>query len=306
MAHAHSILVGIDFSKASEQALGYGVTLAKKLDSDLLLLHAWNPTVWAADPDVPEEAGTWVAEVRRSVRHRLEGWAERAREAGCRVLTLIESGPASRVVTDVALARGVRLAVLGRHGNARLAHVLLGSVSERVVRLGACPVLVVPAEAREGAPRIPERLLVGVDFSRTSRRAFEVARALATDLGARGLLLVHVAPGERELWLENWSEAIHRERLPDDASLLDAWARAARRTGLAIETEVVEGRAEPVLLERARTAGCDWLVLGVRGRTAVAALMGSTTDRILKLADRPILTVPSPVERPAADVERVP
>ncbi len=57
----------------------------------------------------------------------------------------------------------------------------------------------------------------------------------------------------------------------------------------------MEGQAEALLMEAAKRAGCGWIVLGVHGRSALAArLIGSTTDRVLKLADRPVLAVPPP------------
>jgi nucleotide-binding universal stress UspA family protein len=188
--------------------------------------------------------------------------------------------------------------VVGRTGQAGLAHVLLGSVSERVVSLAPCPVLVVPEQAETAEP--PERLLVGVDFSNASRKALDAALRLAGALEAsRGLLLVHAYPGERELWLQNWSELVYRGERPDDRAALEDWARPARTSGLPVESDAVEGQAETLLIEAARRTGCGWIVLGVHGRSGLAArLIGSTTDRVLKLADRPVLAIPPPSAPP--------
>ena len=58
--------------------------------------------------------------------------------------------------------------------------------------------------------------------------------------------------------------------------------------------ECVEGRPETALVEIAKDTHCDWIVVGVQGRTALADLLiGGTTDRVLKLADRPVLAVPA-------------
>lgn len=57
-------------------------------------------------------------------------------------------------------------------------------------------------------------------------------------------------------------------------------------------SRVLEGSVEKALVEAAKTEGRDWWVLGLQRRSALAALLiGSTTNRILKLADRPILVV---------------
>jgi nucleotide-binding universal stress UspA family protein len=188
--------------------------------------------------------------------------------------------------------------VVGRKGHAGLAHVLLGSVSERVVSLAPCPVLVVPEETETAGP--PQRLLVGIDFSNASRKALDAALRLGSALEAsRGLLLVHAYPGERELWLQNWSELVYRGKRRDDRAALENWAEPARKSGLSVEAEAMEGQAETLLIEAARRAGCGWIVLGVHGRSALAArLIGTTTDRVLKLADRPVLAVPPPAASP--------
>lgn len=292
MERGRTILAAVDFSAAAERAFERGVALAAKLDAELVLVHAWNPTSWLAEPDLAEAGQTWLDSAREFAERQLETWAERGRQAGCRVRTRIELGVPSRVLADLALSLGVDLVVVGRRGRARLAHVIVGSVSERIVRLGACPVLVVPEEAPT-TPLVPRRLLVGIDFSEASREALDVAAGLVADRGAQELVLVHAQPDERELWLESGADLAGERGWPYDQSALDTWAKPLRRRGIAIEARLVKGRTETVLVELAKSAPCDWIVVGVQGRTALAALlMGSTTGRVLELADRPVLAVP--------------
>lgn len=287
------ILVGVDFSEGSRRAVDHAAALSAKLDAELLLLHAWNPTGWVAEPDVSEAGEAWLDSAQESLRARLQEWGQSARRAGLRVSTRMEAGAASRSIAEVARERRASLVAVGRRGHARLSHVLLGSVSERVVHLAPCPVLVVPGE-NAAAGKLPERLLVGVDFSSGSRDALDAAVRFARGLEVpRGLVLVHAYPGERELWLANWSELACRARWPHDQQELESWAEPRLGTGMKMKARVVDGRTETVLLELARSEQCGWIVLGVRGRTPLAALrIGSTTDRVLKLADRPVLTVP--------------
>jgi nucleotide-binding universal stress UspA family protein len=291
------ILVGVDFSDASRRALDHAIPLCKKLDTELVILHSWNPTGWVSDSDVAEDGGDWLDAAQELARARLEDWGEHARQAGARVETRLEPGAASRTITRFAEERSPALAVVGRRGHARLAHVLLGSVSERVVRLASCPVLVVPKDTESAEP--PERLLVGIDFSQASRDALDVAIGLAGDLEARrGLVLAHAYPGQRQLYLEGWSELAHQAEWPYDEEALERWAEPRLTPGVDVDARVVDGPPETVLVEVARSTRCDWIVVGVQGRTALTDLLiGRTTDRVLKLADRPILAVPSATSR---------
>jgi nucleotide-binding universal stress UspA family protein len=153
-------------------------------------------------------------------------------------------------------------------------------------------VLVVPKDTATAEP--PERLLVGVDFSRASRDALDMAIRLARGLEARrGLVLAHARPGEQDLWLESGAELAHRTKWRYDQEALEHWAAPRLAPDVELEARVVDGPPETALVELAKSTRCDWIVVGVQGRTALAELLiGNTTDRVLKLADRPVLVVP--------------
>jgi nucleotide-binding universal stress UspA family protein len=293
MASQACIVVGVDFSDSSRRALDHAIPLSLRLDAELVLLHSWNPTGWISESELTESGEDWLDAARESARNRLEVWGEYAQKAGARVEIRLEPGPASRSIIKVTWERKPALAVVGRRGRSRLAHVLLGSVSERVVRQASCPVLVVPKGTATSEP--PERVLVGVDLSLASRDALDAAIRLARDLGARrGLIVVHAYPGDRELYLEGWSELVHRDRCPYNAEALQTWVARRRAAGVEVDARAVDGRPETVLVEVAKKTDCDWIVVGAHGRTPLAELMiGRTTDRVLKLADRPVLVVPS-------------
>ncbi len=103
----------------------------------------------------------------------------------------------------------------------------------------------------------------------------------------------------RQLWLENWSELAHRGKWPYDQEALENWAAPRLAADVEMDVRVVDGPPETALVELAKSTHSDWIVVGVQGRTALADLLiGRTTDRVLKLADRPVLAVPSTTASP--------
>ena len=298
MKKPRSVVLGVDFSASSRRALEVATAVSARASAPLELLHVWNPNHLAGSGATLVGLRSWIADQKDLLIEQLDDWATNARKGGVDVSSRVVEGAASEMISEVARSLGAGLVVVGRQGSANLAHVLLGSVSERVVRLASCPVLVVPEQT--AAPQSPERLMVGVDFSDASRDAYRAALRIAEELEAsRGLVLVYVHPGERENWLADWRELADGGEHPHDQAALERWAEVPEDSRVPIESQVPVGNTERILMRAAENEACDWLVLGLQGRTALEALlMGSTTDRVLKLTDRPVLVVPMTSPRP--------
>lgn len=141
------ILVPTDFSEPSDAALEYARVLATRFGASLHLVHVLeHPVMGAFGGEAyvgasPALDATFRTDAEAALAARLPE-AERAR---LRATTEIVDGPAATTIVDYAAARQISLIVMGTHGRTGLAHALLGSVSEHVVRLAACPVLTVHA-----------------------------------------------------------------------------------------------------------------------------------------------------------------
>ena len=140
------ILVPTDFSPPSDAALEYGRVLAAKFGSSLQLLHV---------VDEPSAASAFVADgfapttdnIREALLEQVREHLARAMNLGDRTrfharADAIIGTPAAAIV-DYATATGTSLIVMGTHGRTGLAHLLMGSVAEHVVRTARCPVLTV-------------------------------------------------------------------------------------------------------------------------------------------------------------------
>lgn len=138
-----TLLVPVDFSETSLAALSVARELARSTGAQLVLVHADDfPIMPIGEPAfLPAHV---IEEHERTVKERLGQLAERARQGGLTVQSRALPGPAHEVILDAAKADGADLIVMGTHGRRGFRRVMLGSVTERVVRISKVPVLVVP------------------------------------------------------------------------------------------------------------------------------------------------------------------
>lgn len=141
------ILVAIDFSKLSYEALDYGIALAQDVGARLSVLYVVEPMEFTG-VDVlggtPIATQSIVDEHLKQARRELERVKTRKLAGLAGASTAVRMGrPAEEIVAAGGKGKA-NLIVLGTHGRSGLSHLLMGSVSERVVRHALCPVLVVP------------------------------------------------------------------------------------------------------------------------------------------------------------------
>lgn len=140
------ILVPTDFSPPSDAALEYARILAAKFGSSLQILHVIDdPT--AASEFVPDGFAPSTEDIRTVLLdhahkrlERLLNLVDRSRYHAHAEAVL---GLPPQTIVDYAMATGTALIVMGTHGRTGLAHLLMGSVAEQVVRTASCPVLTV-------------------------------------------------------------------------------------------------------------------------------------------------------------------
>jgi universal stress protein A len=139
------ILVPTDFSGTADAALEYAFVLAEKFGASLQLLHVLDdPFVFdgmSAEAYIAE-APTLRTAMLDEARSRLHRRASTGR-TDITVETEVLFGHGARTIAEYALERDIDLIVMGTHGRTGVAHLILGSVAERVVRIAPCPVLTV-------------------------------------------------------------------------------------------------------------------------------------------------------------------
>jgi len=145
MIRIKNVLVATDFSEPSAVALDYGREVARTYGATLHVLHVVEDLRWRYATDMAPAALVGIQEdVEASTASRLDALLtdEDRRQLRAHAVALTAIAPAEAIV-QYATTEDVDVIVIGTHGRNGLAHLFMGSVAERVVRLAPCPVLTV-------------------------------------------------------------------------------------------------------------------------------------------------------------------
>lgn len=296
MLDIRRILCPVDFSDASQHALDHAVMIAGWYRARITALHVRHPAFLVEPPILFTDPGGGPVATLDDAENRLHHWLSPVRAAGigCDVMAVDGNTPAARIV-EVAGRIGADLIVLGTHGRSGFERLLLGSVTERVVRTATCPVVTVPPPS-VATSRLPfKRVLCGVDFSEPSMAAFRVAVSLATESDSQ-LTLLHVlefpAHESADITLPFDMGAYRAAVQADSTRRMMALITDDVRAVCSASTSVVHGRPYEQILSVAAETSADLIVLGVHGRNALdLMLFGSTTNQVIRRATCPVLTL---------------
>ncbi len=276
-----TMLVATDDSAEAKAAAGVAVALAERLGARIVFANVIDTQVIVDLEELAkQEAETLLAAAQ-----------QRASESGVVATTEILVGRLAPSVVSFARECGADLIVMGtrvRHGLERL----LGSGTDGVLRSATIPVLVVPEACAENP--VFAHLMVGVDDSEASDAAIELAIRYAHETQADLTFCTIVDP---EAIVERaGTYGFDPAPLVDDARqraerILTAAIAKVRHEHVRVHHLIFESRnATEGLLDAARQAGSDVIVLGTHGRRGLRhMLLGSVAEGVAGESDRPVL-----------------
>jgi nucleotide-binding universal stress UspA family protein len=296
------ILCPLDFSEFSGPALAHAVRLARWFDARVEVIHVVPRLAYVMPAGGYLPYSLASAEVLRAER-------EQARQSlgklvapllgeGVHIATRVLEGEPWRVILEEAEALEADLLVMGTHGRSGFEALLLGSVTEKVLRRAPCPVLVVTDELphARGGP-LYGSVLCAADLTQASEQTLDVALSVAAESDARVTLLhvvgtltgdsgarpslgvPEIGPLRHELVAEARAE-LHRV-VPDVA-----------RTLCDVSERVETGVPWSGILRVAADVNADLIVMGAHAQGALGrALFGSTTSHVVRRAACPVLVV---------------
>jgi nucleotide-binding universal stress UspA family protein len=292
------ILYPTDFSECAGHALPHTLHLAETYGAEIHLLHAL--VMHEADPVTLSHRLPDVEDLYKVLEEHAETQMRSAVEehggAGFSVKSVqVRAISAANAILDYAAENEVDLVVMGTHGRRGLRRLLLGSVTEEVVRLAPCPVLTVPERGDGASPGHVERIVVPVDFSEHAELALSYAMHLAEAYGAQ-LDVLHVV--DEVVYPDFYppivpsggsiTEELRDQALQKMKGLLSAFEGAEAKAAVHVRA----GRAAPEIADFAEDQAADLLVIASHGLTGIShVLLGSVTEMLIRRAPCPVLTV---------------
>jgi nucleotide-binding universal stress UspA family protein len=293
----NNILCATDLSDLSSIAISSGVALAKAFDAKLFVCHIVDLSTTAAYGDIifaPLELqnktiGYTHEQLEQIMQNQTLNWEP-----------LVTAGHPPDEISKFVAMHQIDLVVSATHGRSGLKRVFLGSVTERLMRVLPCPLLIVRSledvSAPVGGPSLRfKKILVGCDFSSFSALAFQYGLSLAQDFEAE-LHLVHVIerPLYKDILKSGASPGVSSEKKLHD-QLSEKLSKMIPKESVAWcrpKTTLLAGRPYEEIIKYALLNSIDLIVLGIRGRNLIEVLLtGSTTDRVSRQGPCPVLSV---------------
>ncbi len=305
------VLVPLDGSEVAMQALPYAAMLAKALSAKMALLEVVSPVPRElmdrasrqyedGEPGYPQSAQQWdavQAKGRQAAAKRLDDAAHPLRQSGLQVDTLVVENDPADGITQEASREPDTLIAISTHGRSGIGRWVLGSVTDKVVRLADGPVLVVRAhESPAQEPKI-DRVILALDGSEASEKAVPHAAQIAKGLGVGITLLRSITPlvyGDAYVeYIPAWNDDLYQDVAKDVKDYLDKMAKRGRDEGvMSVRESAPDGYAASVVLDEVGAEGDKLVVMATHARSGVGRLvLGSVADRVVRHSTGPVLLV---------------
>ncbi len=284
-----TILVPVDGSAVGEGATDTALNLAQRFDASL---HAINVVETDGFPADAESEAT--EEVARLGEETLTTLRDRAMGAGVSATTHVikTADPIHQAILDYTRDHDVDLVVMGTHGRTGLNRLVLGSITERALRTSPVPVLTV----HEDMTLDPdfETVLVPTDGSDAANAAADhgITLAEATDAAMHVVHVVDLTAVSGEF---GSAEVLNALEEAGQQAVDDIITRAGDAGLRSVQAAVLSGIPARAISDYAKERDIDLVVMGTHGRTGLERhLLGSVTEKIVRIADVPVLTVSPP------------
>lgn len=288
------IIIPLDGSALSEQALGLAQVLARAYGATMELVHILE------EPVVLDLLPSLLLPDRPAAEKYLRELAETLPDDIAKVWYAVRGNATEELLRLTSGATDTAV-VMSTHGRGGLGRVMYGSVADKVLRGSTVPVALVRGTAARGDTPL-RHLLVPLDGSELSESGLAAATDLAIASDAAMTLVRVVEP----IWATTYGAFAEasilaspqilevEEQLQAEArDYLDRIARDLRDKGLRVSWEVRAGRPADEIIRSAETTSSDMIVISTHGRGGIRRFaLGSVTNEVLHRGSTPVFAIP--------------
>lgn len=286
-----NILVPIDFSPYSEYAVNHALLLAKRNNAHITLLHALVMYQENINEEVHfHEYENLVKKMEKESYRLLKFHKEKTKSKEIPITSEVTRGfSAANSILDNIHNSDFDVVIMGTHGRTGIKKLIYGSVAEKIVRLSPIPVLTTMEPLKKFGI---EKILVPIDFSTYSERAAKTAISLAQEYGSQ-LVFMHVI--DQNIHPSFYSTGVTNIFEIDSELPKRSKKKLREFAGISHDnaTYVIEqGQAHYEIVKYARDHDIDLIIMSTRGLNGLDhVLLGSTTERVVRLSNCPVLTL---------------
>jgi nucleotide-binding universal stress UspA family protein len=283
-----NILVATDFSPASDQAIEYAASLARRYGSAIYVTHVI--TLDGYPLVSPEYAAMTMKKKNADVQTHFRQVLKSGKLTGIPFKTVVKEGNLWPTIEESIKIFDIDLVIVGTHGAGAVEKMLIGSSAEEIFRKAKVPVLTIgPVTAKEPWYEMEfKNILFATDFGKGVEREAEYAFSLAQEHRSR-LTLLHVFPHPEAYGKEALIEMEHnfyaqlRELVP-----------VATEMHCKVEVRVVFGEPTEQILRIAEETKAQLIVMGAKARKSLAGNVPHTKAyRVVCGAQCPVMTIRS-------------
>lgn len=281
------MLVPLDGSELAEQVMPYVEELARKLNSEVILITVCLPG----------------APLERALTEYIERRAERIQSLGIKTRSAcIEGEPAASII-DFAVKNDVSLIIISSHGRTGIGHWPLGSIASKVVQRSHIPVFLIRSghPANAAADKKLQKILVSLDGSRFAEAIVPYIESLAEAMSSEVVLarviepvrLPHLAAyRERERYEQEYMAKLEREA----GRYLNKKKGTLRAKGVKVSSALRQGKPAETIMQYAEDKSVNLIALTTHGFSGITKwAYGSVASRIIEGSSKPLLLVRPPL-----------
>ncbi len=289
------VLLPVDFSPFTDKMMECAGELATAGMKELVLLHVIDAKAYADYGDFIAPA---IPKMQSAAEEKLDALEKRLGDIGVSVRKILKVGNPAVTIAETAKEENVSLIYIGGHGKGFVDRFLLGSVSEKVLRLSDRPVLVQQYRIRgEGedlalenaCSRLLENVLIASDFSEYAEKLRPALIGFATSFCAP-VTLLHVQEGRSTFGWDMVYRA-NKRKAKENLRKMQELAMRLRPACPEVRTELVTGNPAAWILKIAEEINASLIMVGAFGHRTVGSLLGGVAEKVVRQSDRPVLVL---------------